>query len=189
MAVKGKTISGIYEPVKIKVYFEHSIWNRLVEDVSKDEKKAQQNAEIQRIVKFRDKQYSILIFTSEAVMAELFPLEDSGKGDLRKKIEQKVRNIADGLVRTEYNQLGSSKFARLGFTRFPTDEFIDTRDLFISRGFKKDDAVHLATALTKQMDIFLTVDEKTIWKKRNEIVELPLKIKLPIDFIRENSVE
>lgn len=183
-----RTQYNMYDPIKIKVYFEHSIWNRLIEDVSHDEKKKKQRDEIQKIIKFRGERNKILIFASEAVIAELFPLKEVGKKDLRRRIQQIIRNKADGLLVTEYNELDSPKFARVDFMRLPTEEFIEVHRLFTSRGFAKDDAVHLATAFTKQMDIFLTVDEKTIWKKRDEISDLPLRIMLPHEFIKENLV-
>lgn len=169
---------------KIKVYFEHSVWNRLIEDTLSDAKKAKQKKEIERIIRFRDDTNKILIFASEAVKAESMPLREKSQYKFE-EIQNIIKSKTNDILKTEYNRLDSNKFGIWGLARFPTKEFMDAHTLFISKGFGKDDSVHLATALTKEMDIFLTVDEKTIIRRRVRVSNLSFKIMLPSEFIKE----
>jgi len=174
---------------KTRVYFDHCIWNRLVHKYSSEKEKEQKNR-INRIIKYRNDESSILIFASEAVNAETYPLLNKNP-DLREKLENKVKNISDGWLRTEYGEIKSKKFGRLGSMRLTTDEISEYKEDLIKEGFDKADAIHLATAITKQMDVFLTVDGKSIVSKWDniQIKKAGLDILMPYKFEEELGID
>lgn len=162
---------------KMLVYFDNCVWRRNFDEPS-EKIEAEQKA-IQVLFGLRTKG-EILIASSEATEAELIPLLKTNKKEEKDKIMKFVNDNCDLRLQTAYNQLGSSKWAVLGFTRLASEEMIELVKKFEEESFEHDDAVHLAIAINSKVDFFVTVDDgiKKQWTNQSN-----LKIVFPDELV------
>lgn len=149
------------------LYFDNCVWQRFFEPLTTEEVKSERNT-AERLLELR-REGEIKIASSNADEAEFMPLINKGLEAMKDQIWEFVKGNTDIHLPTFYSTFDSNKkwgdpSNTAGGSRRETECLIE---YFTRQGIKRDDAVHLATAIEECVSIFVTVDKRLLGNAQN----------------------